>query len=279
MGGANGFGGAGGSGYSGWTYLTTGGIGLPTGKAMYNGSQACLINSLNALVSGGVTTNLQVNGTGTGNFTCAAGSSPSYTGYVGCAGWLVQGGTTGFTVNHSGTMYFGRAGGGTTSDGHTSFAGTIGGAYGYADGPTAPGTPTLTLVGTGQVQVNFTASADNGGAAISAYRLFYWYTGEATDAHYVDISGSGYVLTGLTPGRTVNTRLAAKNAVSDAAGTVGVVGSSAALFIPSGGRIWDAASSTWKAASVQIWDAPNNVWKNGVAKIWDATSSSWKTAV
>lgn len=254
------------------------GAALPSGRAMWNGSGAVLITALTTYVSGrsaARTVYLQLGSAATGQFGVAASSSAQGLGWVACTNWLVAGGTARFhIVSVNGTVYFGTGGGGTTfNDNGTSWAGGLYGACAYVQAPAAPAAPTATVLGPTSIRMTWTAP-DNGETAINGYYIQCAPTaafGTGTLTYNVGVVGT-YDFTGLTPGTTYFCRVAAKNAVTDAAGTVGAPSSYTSTKTLSGAFVGDGTN--WNAGIVSVGDGTN--WPNAEVFIGDGTT--WKPA-
>lgn len=227
---AIGFGAAGGSAFSAYTPIRSAGIGLPTGRAMASGSQACLITGLYAHVSGRSAARsgyLKLGSAVSDAFTVPAGSHPTDgRGYYATNGWLVQGGTAEFSLNFTGSINFDRGGAGSTTDGVTTWAGTLYGAYQYAQAPIAPTLNNVTQASPVSALLEWTAPSDDGDSAITGYRIEYATNAGFTGKQTLDIGVStSRVVTGLIPGATYYFRIAALNAVTTSASSSSVVSS------------------------------------------------------
>jgi hypothetical protein len=83
--------------------------------------------------------------------------------------------------------------------------------------PSAPGTPTITSTTASSATISWTAPADNGGTAVTGYKVQYstdaanWNT--FTEGSYSTTPATTATVTGLKPGTTYYFRVAAKNAV------------------------------------------------------------------
>jgi hypothetical protein len=240
------FGGAGGSAFTGYNPVTSGAIGLPTGRAMANGTTYALLLLTSVLTAGSGSASLA----GSGGSWSRGGSTPGYNGVSGAGYVLVNGGTANLSISHTGTMYFGRAGGGTTSDGVTNWTGIIGGSYDWLQAPSEPTLNTVTSATTGVLSYNFSGSGDNGGAAISTYRVEYATNAGFSGSSYVETTTGAGNITGLTPGVTYWVRVAARNGVTDAAGTLGPYSATGSVQVLGGTRVGIAGS--WVDCSLSV---------------------------
>ena len=268
-----GFGGStSGGSWSADTPVYSDGIGLPTGRAMSDGNTACLITALYGYVGGhgaARTVSLQLGSAATGNFSVAAASNSAGYGWFGAGPWLVNGGTARFQFNISGGVYFGKGGGGTVRSGiGASWAGTLGGAYRYAQAPSAVGTPTLSA-GPGQLIVDFAGPADDGGSAIIDYVI--QYTTDPTFATGVTTATttSGHNTFSVTPGQIYYARIYSRNAVTVAAGAWSAPSGTGSVRVGIGGKRWDGTAEQSFTAAVR-WDGSQEVPLTAAAR-WDGT--------
>lgn len=225
---------------SGYTvgYVATGGIGLPTGRTLADGSAPAQIIALYGYVSGrgaarGVTMSL---GSAAVYFTAGASSSAQDTGWLGTNGWLVQGGTATFRYDLGGQSYFGRSsssgGIGVENPPGAGFTGVLGGNYRYVIGPTAPTIGTFTQVSPVEATLTWSAPSDNGGAGVTGYVIEYATNASYTSSKTVAVGAVlSHTLTGLTPGTQVFARVAASNQVTTAKGTTSIPSASASVIL------------------------------------------------
>lgn len=263
------------SGYSdGWVRQS---IGIPVGRTAASGQGPITVTQLQVYISGRLaarTVSVSLGGASTGSFSVAsAGSAQQVNPAISAT--FANGGSALLQYNFSGSSYFGR---------YTGAGGTVEGAFGnftssllagvmtYAQVPTAPSITSVTTSGT-SATVNLAGSSDDGGSAITAYRLEY-----ATDAGFVSGGGgietlsSSIVINGLTAGQTYYFRLAAKNAVTVAAGTFSQWSATSTVTIRTGGKVWNGTS--WVPATVKVWNGTS--WVTATVKVWNGTS--WVTA-
>ena len=224
-----GFGGNVGTAFFGFVSLRSDGIGLPTGRAMFNGSTACLITAIGGYVGGrdaSRTISLQLGSASTSSFTVPNDAHPvNFTGYISTNNWLVNGGSASFYIYMNNQIVnFGRSStsGATNVYGNqgSTWSGTLGGAYRYVQAPSAPQSLTATTptgTPTGRVSLSWSAPADNGGSSVTDYNV---YTSAGTFVGTT--TGTTLTVTGLTPGTSNSFVVRALNAVTTAAGTQSV---------------------------------------------------------
>lgn len=213
------------------------GVAVPTGRTMANGSKAILAYRIYAYAggySGSVTCSLQLGSEKTANFTAPSGTATS-------TGWrtisaLLTPGTTTFRLNASNRAYIGRSNGGSPqlqdSNGNT-WSGQAIGQYSYYQAPTAPTSLAALASGYTTGSASWEAPSDNGGTAITGYRVQIATNSSFSGATTYNQTGTSKAFTGLTPGVTYYVRVAAKNDVTDEAGTTSVYGSTDSFTTPS----------------------------------------------
>lgn len=211
------------------------GVTVPNGREMANGSKQILVYRIWAAAGGygaSRTMSLQLASTKTSNFTVAAGTASS-------TGWrdisvLLSPGTTTFRLNSSDRAYIGRSNGGSPqlqdSAGNT-WSGQAIGQYSYYQAPTAPTGLNETAVGTTTATLNWSAPSDNGGVALNGYRVQYSTSPTFASGNVTTNEGTALskAISGLTPGTTYYWRVAAKNDVTDEAGSWGVYSGTASF--------------------------------------------------
>jgi len=245
---------------SGGIYMD--GVPLPTGRAMANGSQACLITEVYGYVSGrgGTRTGrLQLGSAASGNFNVGAASSGQPTGWYGTNEWLVQGGSTRWGYYFTNGVYFGKEAFGptTVTDGSTNWSGfALGGHFRYAEAPSAP--QSLTAVAhpttSGAVNINFTNPASDGGAGLVDFRIYM------NGAYKATTYQGANTITGLTPGTSYSFYIRATNRVTQLANTESVASSTVTVVapgVPSAPRSVIATPSTSVYGRIALsWTAP-----------------------
>lgn len=233
-----------GGSYSGSGHLWSDGIPLPTGRAMYNGSVAVLVTMLHGYVGGRGgprTVQLQLGSAITGAFGVPARSDSAATGWYGTNPWLVAGGTATFHVHFSGGfLYFGHGGAGHTNHGSGSgWAGNLGGNVHYVQAPTAPHSLLLSSDSADSVTASWSPPSDTGETPIVGYHIQYSKTPDfSDDVQYINVGPTTTAtIEGLDAGDTYYLRVFAKNAVTEAVGTVSVASSPASITIASTGTV------------------------------------------
>jgi Fibronectin type III domain len=130
--------------------------------------------------------------------------------------------------------------------------------------PTAPGTPSFSLITPTTVRVAWTASSSNGGSAITTYRLRRSIN--PFDTPYVDSDALNLArnVTGLVPGKVYKFRVYSRNAIGWSASST-----SATVTMP--GAIWVRYGKTWHRVIPYVRDAGK--WKMAVAYV--RSSGTW----
>jgi hypothetical protein len=254
-----GFGGNNGSAFDGEGAWLRSSVPLPSGRAMLNGSTACLVTAIGSYVGGNGAArsiSLQLGADRTGAFTIANDSHPvSFTGYKSISPKLAAGGADWFYIIHARqSVNFGRS---STSGSNGAFnsagygwSGILGGALRYVEAPTAPRSVTAYSAGAGAVTVSWDAPTSDGGTALTGYSLQYSTSASFTGAQtvLVDASASPYTLTGLTPGTLYYIRVSALNAVTEAANTSSAASAAVEVLILSGAKY--GVDGQWKDCEV-----------------------------
>lgn len=264
------------------------GIGMPWGRQMANGSQAVLITGLGLYISSTSGGNIRaasmsVGGAGTVTMNLpASGNASHFTGIHGTNWWLVQGGSHRVQA-HSGNwgIRYAWGGGGSVNGGAGYRAGTLAGAYYYVQAPSAPRSVSATSPSSGNLTVNFIGPADNGETAITDYVVEIATDPQFTAGLQRTTNTSGTVnFSGLSP-VTYYARVAARNAVTNTAGTWGPYSNTAAVAL-AGAPLAPAAPAVASGPDLihVHWTAANN---NGAAltrnELQIATNSGFTTGV
>lgn len=239
------------SSYSSYSnnFIYQDGIGMPTTNLAANGNRPIQVSGIGAgYQSGASGMYVNINYSGSGN--------------VGSGTWATSGGTFRFVLGYSsGTMYFGRNTGDTSypaavdaGDGTSFGAGAVPGSFSYYGVPTVPQAPASSSPAAGSMTVTWTAPADNGGSAITGYRVQV-----ATNSSFsigLVTQDLGVVLTttitGLTAGATYYYRIFAKNAVSTATSTTGVQTTTATQVIKAAIHLW-SGSAEYSTTTISRW--------------------------
>jgi hypothetical protein len=252
----------------------SGGVTMPTGRAMANGSKNVLLTALRGYLRGYGSSRqvrMRIASRYTDYFTVSSGSSATSTGARDLTSPLLAaaGSSQTFYAYSDGRFYFGRGGSGHVTDGGPGWDGFLAGDLYYVQAPTAPRSPSIVPGSGGEATVSWLIPSDDGDSAITGYRVFYSLNSNMSDAQYVDVGASelSAVLTGLTLGRRWYTRVAARNAVTNAAGTTSVFSSTVSADINGGGEAYDDG---WKPQITEHWDG--SAWVPQLVEAWDGTA-------
>jgi hypothetical protein len=200
----------------------------PQGRAAFDGSTPARIYGMRAFVSGRFATrNVELyigsSPRGTGVFSRASAGSAQDTGYVGCS-FLTTGAVEVFYIDMNGSCYIGRASGSGGFDSYGSIGGPPYMSLLWTQSPTAPLSLAVSPSAT-TADLTWAAPTDNGGDALTGYRIFYGTSPTLAGAATKDIAGGATTsdtVTGLTPGVQYYFGISARNAVTNLAATVGV---------------------------------------------------------
>lgn len=260
-----GFGGNNGSANDGEGVWLRSKISLPTGRAMFNGSTACLVTAIGAYVGGYFATRsirLQLGTKATGYFNVGSDSPPvAFSGYKSISDALVNGGTAWFYILHNtGRVYFGRSStsgsnGVFNSNGY-GWSGILGGALRYVEAPSAPRSVSVVSSVAGQATVDWSAPSSDGGTSVTGYVIQYSTSSSFTGAKSTTSTSTSKTLTGLTPGLRYYFRVMATNAVTSAAGTWGTASSSTNTLVLSGAKY--GVDGEWK--DCEVYYGLNGAW-------------------
>lgn len=232
--------------------LTQSGFSVPNGRTMLNGSKKVMLLAWRAFISGYSGTNTiscAINGVGAVNSTVGAAGSATDTGDKPFSNVLVSPGAASCVFAFSDRIHFGRQTYGPSvvaGSGYSSWGAMVG-LMTYAEAPTAPGTPSVS-VAADEVTVTWTAPSSNGGSAITGYRLQI-----ASDPGFTSLVAVADPATtpegpiSLAPG-TYYARVGAKNAVTTADGTWSVWSATRTFSIQSGA--WVKIGGTYQAVPI-----------------------------
>jgi len=248
-------------------------IGIPVGRTAANGQGPILVTALQLYISGrgaSRTVSVTLGSAGTGSFGVGSSSSAQQVN-LGISALFGNGGSATLQYNFSGSCYFGRytGAGGTIAGAFGSFSGYLAGVMTYAEAPTAPTLVSVTKSGANAV-VTITGSSDNGGSAITGYVIQYaTNAGFTTGVGSKETTSGTTTITGLTPGVTYYFRVAARNAVTAAAGTTSTWSATGSLLMTTGGTVWNGTG--WVPGTVQVWNGTGWVAASGVV-VWNGTA-------
>lgn len=247
-----------------WTsdYAYSLGIPIAVGRAMASGAGPILITALGVYAAGrGANRSCVISlGTATsGAFTLPAGGNGNqYVAQV-VSGGYATGGTAQITIDCDGAFYFGRGGSGDTYDaGGYVGAGALGGAYNYAQAPTAPRTLSVTP-GVGAANLSWVIPLDDGDTPITGYMVIRaTNAGFSTGVVGFDISpATSYTVTGLTPGTTYWFQVRAKNAVTTLGSSTSQPSNIVSTLVGSGPGAPTGVTATGGAGLIGVgWVAP-----------------------
>lgn len=261
------FGGAGGTAFTGFFPLTSTPIPLASGRAMASGSTAVLPVNLSLLLggNGGARTAGYSLGGASGSVSIASGSAASRLGSLG--GALFNGGTGTLSITASGSINFGRAGSGTTTDGHTAFGNVIGGSYDYVQAPPAMAAPTLSA-SAGAIVAAFTPPSDAGDGTISGYVVQYSTDPTFATSSTATAASSPATIT-VAPG-LYYVRVSSDNQATVAAGSHAAWSTAASIHAGIGGHRWDGTAEQPFTTAVR-WDGSAEI-PLTVAVRWNGTA-------
>lgn len=239
-------------------------VAVPVGRIAASGDGPVLITALSAFMAGrgaSRTAYLKIGTAETAGFTIASGASAVSTGSRAVSLLVADGASLRVECRANGAYYFGRGGSGSTikaSDGY-AWAGRLSGVVTYVEVPSAPRTVVATPdPGAASVSLSWVAPSSDGGSAVNGYRVEY-DTDPAFGSPTVVSLGVvlSTVVSGLTPGDTVYFRVAAENAVTDAASTWSVYSSTASAFLGAAPDAPTALAATAGLGHVALtWAAP-----------------------
>lgn len=159
--------------------------------------------------------------------TVGSAGSAQNTGWIGI-GLASYGGNFRVLIEANGSFYFGRAssGGATTIVGNSSpsWDGSIAGICEWCESPTAPRSASATLISTTTARISWAAPSDNGGAAISNYRIYRSTSPSMSNSSQVTVGGSvtSYDWGGLAAGETYYFLVRAMNLATNGVGLASV---------------------------------------------------------
>ena len=218
------------------------GVALPTtGRTADNGNKPIYVQSAKCYWSGNGgtrTLSLQIGLTASGTVSVPSNATPQDSGYLPIGYISPNGGNVSVRINRigTGTFNFSRAssGGSTVSTSGYTWSTGIVGSLNYAQVPNAPTAVTVTQSGVeNAVDVAWTASSDNGGEAITSYKVKWSYNSDMSGSTTISTGSAAttYKIEGLSYGATVYVKVSAVNIVATAAGTSSVYSSTANGFI------------------------------------------------
>lgn len=237
-------------------------LSMPTGRVCADGDGYTLITGVRAYMAGrgaSRTAYIKVGGTETSGFTISAASSAGSTGTRSLTRLVTNGGNLRVELRANGAYYFGRGNNGSTvkpGDGYV-WDGALSGYVVYVEAPTSPRS-LAAAPGTDTAALTWSTPSDDGGTAVTGYRLEY-DTDDAFGSPTVVNLGAvtSHTVEDLTPGETYYFRLAAKNAVTAEASTWSVYSSTASAFLGGPPDAPTGVDATAGLGSAQVaWVAP-----------------------
>lgn len=222
-----------------WVQTATG-VNLPTSAQLAdNGNRPVYVSTAQFFVAGrGAARQLRLSIGGAANaITFAAAGSAQATGNIAINGLFPNGGTQVVRIEAipTGSYYFGRASG--TSGSVDYYGTTYGSLAGQVEYYEVPNSPTAVSVAQAAlenaVNVSWTAPSNNGGSAVTSYKLKWSYNADMSGSTIISTgtTATTYKITGLTYGSTVYVQVAAVNLVATNAGTSSVYSSAGSGFI------------------------------------------------
>lgn len=222
-----------------WVQTATG-VNLPTNARLAdNGNRPVYVSTAQFFVAGrSASRQLRLSvGAAANAITFAAAGSAQATGNIAINGIFPNGGTQVVRIEASpiGSFYFGRASGTSGSvDSYGTTYGSLAGQVEYYEVPNAPTSVTVAQAALeNAVNVSWTAPSNNGGSAVTSYKLKWSYNADMSGSTVIGTGSTSttYKITGLTYGSVVYVQVAAVNIVATAAGTSSVYSSTANGYI------------------------------------------------
>ena len=222
-----------------WVQTATG-VNLPTSAQLAdNGNRPVYVSTAQFFVAGrGASRQLRLSIGGAANaVTFGAAGSAQATGNIAINGLFPNGGTQIVRIEAipTGSYYFGRASG---TSGSVDYYGTpYGSLAGQVEYYEVPNSPTAVSVAQAAlenaVNVSWTAPSNNGGSAVTSYKLKWSYNADMSGSTIISTgtTATTYKITGLTYGSTVYVQVAAVNIVATNAGTSSVYSTAGNGFI------------------------------------------------
>ena len=265
--------------WNGWGGFYSNIPGTPVGRAMKNGDTRILPTGIVMYIggySGAITATIYVGGASLGvncpasNGGQAVGGATSTRALVGGGGAGVQAGSY---MSGSGYQGMNTVPGRTVyhRDGSAVSGREIAGYYDFAEAPTAPGTPVVTLNGQ-NAAVSWATPATGGGVAILGYALQYstspTFSSDVTTVNLGNVNSANIALP--NSGVTYYFRVAAKTEVTNLAGTTGVDSGTTSVFVASGGA--HRQSGAWRPRIRRWWNGSS--WRP--VRRWYRDAGTWK---
>jgi hypothetical protein len=247
-------------------------------------------NSTAGAYGSGISVQMGITGTYYGSAKALTNTTTTYTD-SGMTGYILNAGTEygyGVRTTSGSTFTFARSANATgatyrTLPSATTHTGSISGYLAFQTIPSAPLSPTSSNVSINTLTLSWNAPSDNGGTAITGYRINYKLSSSSAWSVLVGNTGSttrSYNVTGLTRNTSYDFQIAALNAVtndhtsSNYASITAVVGQRSstvtAQTLPGGPKVWNG--SGWSQSEIKVWNG--STWTSGAQiKIWNG--SGW----
>lgn len=254
--------------------LTSSGCVVPSGRVMASGSHQVLATGIRGWLAGyGATRTVQMGIAGVfcAAFNVGASSGAQDTGVRNLSGLLTPGAAS-IAVYSSGRTYFGRAAGGAPSsvDNVGNTWPPLVGHVTYTEASTAPTDVLASGIAQEEATLGWTPPADNGGAAVTGYRVEV-----ASDALFadivatIDVAAATTPVTGLDPGTEYFVRVGAINAVTAAAASWSAWSATYSFTTLAGAFL--KVAGTWRP--VRVWLKVAGTWR--LVRVWKKVGGSW----
>lgn len=234
-------------------------VGLPTGRRMANGQAGILVCDVWTAVSGRGASRTVTVAVGGSSWTGTRGASGQAddTGVLDSSNWYTTATSAEFRISPQGSVWFGgREGGSARDDNGTRWDTGLSGGYRWYQAPTAPRNARVTATGPGSVRVDWDGPADDGGVGLTG-----WHVEVATDSGFTqNKQASGGGTFSVPVGSTIYARVAAKNIVTEAAGTVSEFSNTASVRLATAPAAPGAPTLTQRGGRTfrATWTAPAN---------------------
>lgn len=222
--------------------LTQGGITVPAGRAMLNGSTQIRLLAWRLMLAGYGSGNTNVvscsiDGVGGNSHSIAGSTQAQDTGERAFSPANISPGTKSLVISFDDRIYFGRqnyAPSPVGGNGANSWGAMVGYCT-YAEAPTAPGTPVAVVTGS-DVSITWPAPSDNGGSSLTGYVFQIDDDPAFGSPTTLNPATAAQAISALPPG-TYHVRVGAKNAVTTAAGSQSVWSVTTSFTIEAGWKV------------------------------------------
>lgn len=210
------------------------------GRTAANGNKPIIVERLRMWLSGAGATAQCTISLGNSSVTTnrASSGTPQDTGYLNSSDWFVFNGIIDATFKVTANSFF-YAGRNSNSSLGSIFAGNqfadsgkMPFSYTYIESPTAPGNLSASSSSVGVASLSWSYPGDDGGDDVSGYRIEYSLNSNFSVSSIIDTGTSRSLqISNLTPASTYYFRVAAKNKVTNQAGTTSVFSGSTSVTI------------------------------------------------